>query len=50
MILVFLSSLRPLAIANDTAYLSRNNVRFDENVRMVIRRGKGISFIGDLVG
>lgn len=49
MILVFLSSLRPLAIANDTAWLSRNNVRFDENVRMVIR-GKGISFIGDLVG
>jgi hypothetical protein len=46
MILVFLSSLRPLAIAIDTAWPSRNNVRFDENVRMVIRGSKGISFIG----
>jgi hypothetical protein len=49
MILVFLSSLRPLATAIDTAWLSRNNVRLDNNVRMVIR-GKGISFIGDVVG
>jgi hypothetical protein len=31
----------------DTAWLSRNNVRFDDNVHMVIRGSKGISFIGD---
>jgi hypothetical protein len=49
MIPVFLLSLRPLAMAFDTAWLSRNNVRFDGNVRMVIH-GKGISFNGDLVG
>lgn len=46
MILVFLLSLRPLAIAIYTAWLSRNNVRFDNNVRMDIL-GKAISFIGD---
>ena len=48
MILVFLSSLRSLAIVIDTAWPSRNSVRFDVIVRMVIR-GKRISFIGDLV-
>ena len=32
-----------------TAWLSRNKVRFDDDVRVVIR-GKGTSFIGDLVG
>jgi hypothetical protein len=50
MIPVFLLSLRPLAMAIDTAWLSRNNVRFDGNVRMVIRGSKSISFNGDLVG
>jgi hypothetical protein len=49
MILAFLLSLRLLAMAFDTAWHSRNNVRFNNNVRMVIR-GKGVSFVGDLVG
>lgn len=49
MILAFLLSLRLLAMAFDTAWHSRNNLRFNNNLRMVIR-GKGISFVGDLAG
>lgn len=37
MILVFLLSLRSLAMVIDTAWPSRNSVRFDVMVRMVIR-------------
>lgn len=44
-----LVSLRLLAMAFDAAWHSRNNVRFNNNVGMVIR-GRGISFVGDVVG
>ncbi len=46
MIFVFCYLCGHWAIDIDTAWLSRDNVRFDGIVRMVVR-GKGITFIGD---
>ena len=49
MVLVFLLSLRSLAIAIYTTWRSRNNARFDNSVRMGIRTSRGIVFRRRLV-